>query len=197
MTLALIAPTAVGGTNYNETGRAVAITAIVTPTDQADFKDTPLNVAITATVTCTDAPGWLHVWAGANPTAATDSSAYNLGTYFSLVSPVTLGGIRIWNPGLVVPQGSQNRQAYLWTATNTSGAGGVIQRTIDIPDLLPVGWSEHLFSTPYSRTTGVIYCIAYFVDGGATAGQADYGAVTGGLPAPCPTAQSTSMSDGT
>ena len=58
MTLALIAPTAVGGTNYNETGRAVAITAIVTPTDQADFKDTPLNVAITATVTCTDAPGW-------------------------------------------------------------------------------------------------------------------------------------------
>ena len=125
-----------------------------------------------------------HAWTGATPTAATDTASYNLGTYLSLFSAQTLVGIRIWNPGLVTPQGGGNRQAYLWSATSTSGAGATLLRTIDLPDLLPTGWSEHLFSTPYSGTTGIYYCVGYFVDGGTTAGTSDYGAVTGGLASP-------------
>ena len=139
----------------------------------AGFSDTCAVTVTTATFS--------HAWTGADPTASTDTTNYNLGTYFSLFSAITIQGLRIWNPGLVTPQGGQNRQGYLWTATGITGAGAILQRTIDLPDLMPTGWSEHLFSTPYSAATGIYYCVSYFVDGGATAGTSDYGAVAGAL----------------
>ena len=129
-------------------------------------------------VTVAVGAGTEHVWTGTDPTAQVDATAYELGTVFALTAPTTLAGIRIWNPGLVTVTG---RTATLWSSASFSGTSPTVRRTIDLPDLMTAGWSEHLFTTTYTAPTGVYYFITYNVDGGGTVPTSDYGAVTGGL----------------
>ena len=145
------------------TGVAVG-SATVTGT-YASFTDT---CAVTVAV----GGGLSHVWTGADPTAAADATSYELGLFFSLSAATNLAGIRIWNPGLVTTTG---RTATLWSSTSSTGTSPTVRRTIDLPDLMPSGWSDHLFPTPYTAPTGVYYFIGYYVDGGGTVPTADYG----------------------
>ena len=96
-----------------------------------EFVDTcPVTVAATA-----------HAWTGTTPTAVTDGGSYEIGSWFTVTEPTTLIGVRIWNPGLVAPGGGQPRAARLWTH-NGSGGSVSTQRTITLPTVMPVGWSE-------------------------------------------------------
>ena len=120
------------------------------------------------------------VWDGTTPASTVDTGRYNLGTFFSLFYPIIVRGVRIWNPGLVNTQTTygEDRVANLWTHNGTGGSA-VLRASVNIPDQLPAGWSEYLFSTPYAAPTGVNYCISYSCHGSGS--NADYGAVNSAL----------------
>ena len=151
----------------------------VSPIGSATVTGTYAGFTDTCAVTVAAGAGAEHAWTGADPTAAVDAAAYELGTVFSLSRPDHAGR----GPHLE-PRPRHRRRAApppCGRRPRSTGSQPTVRRTIDLPDLMPTGWSEHLFATPYAAPTGVYYFVTYNVDGGGTAPTADYGAVTGGL----------------
>lgn len=122
----------------------------------------------------------MQAWLGTAGTSVADTSAYRLGTWFSVTETTTMLGFRIDNPGLVniMSRYGQDRSARLFRSTTGHYDVGATQVAyLDLPDILPAGWSEHLLVTPYTLETGYYYCIDYNVHGDS-GGLNDYVAKT-------------------
>ena len=113
-----------------------------------------------------------YAWHGAEPTPGGVNFAYTLGTFVHTASAVVFHGIRIWNPGLVAPD--INRTARLWSIDGNTGANPVVQRTVDLPEVMPAGWSQWLFATPVPAPANTWWCPGYYTNG-YWAYDSDYG----------------------
>lgn len=115
---------------------------------------------------------WWTTAGGADPTPQADTAAYALGVRFSLVTPITLTAIRVFNPGTVARAG---RTARIWNWDTA-----IPLATITLPAQLPAGWSTHHLPAPIELGTGVNWMASVQVGGGATG---DYAATTNVLTA--------------
>lgn len=106
-----------------------------------------------------------RAWSGANPTNVVDPNAYEMGTEQRANNDVTLTGIWIWSDGQNVP----GRQARIWNPLS-----GAVVQTIDIPAVLPVGWSMYPLTTPIPRTAGQRWVVSFHTTG-------NYGTIAQGL----------------
>jgi hypothetical protein len=129
---------------------------------------------------------YLHAWSNASVPAVGGAAgtAYELGTLFKAVStPVTIYGVRIWNPGTFA---RTSRSAKLWEYTDNTAAGTPTkQREVTLPDTMPVGWTEYQFSSSYPLTTAKAIIVSYDT-GPATPG--DYGQIVSALTSAVPSA---------
>lgn len=103
-----------------------------------------------------------HVWVGSDPTTYSQTSAFEIGTNVFVTTSVQIFGVRIWNPGLGA---RTSRSAKLWEMAGTSYVGGTKVREVTLPDQLPTGWSEYLFSSPYTAITTKYFIVSYDVGG--------------------------------
>lgn len=107
-------------------------------------------------------------WDGADPEQQDDGATtdYELSTRFTANAGITVTGIRVWS-GLSVNLAS--RDARIWSTA------GVVQRTVDIDDTLPSGWTTYNLGTPYEVENGESFDVSYST-------LQYYGAIAGGYP---------------
>lgn len=106
-------------------------------------------------------------WDGLDPVQQDDGATnYELAVRYTANADITITGVRVW-AGL-----SQNvpaRNARIWTTA------GVIQRTVDIDDTLPAGWTEYDLDTTLEVADGGSIDVSYST-------TRYYGAIAGGYP---------------
>lgn len=107
-------------------------------------------------------------WDGADPEGQDDGATtdYELATRFTANAGITVTGIRVWAEDSVNVAG---RNARIWTT------GGSLQRTVDIDDTLPPGWTSYSLNTPYDLANGESLDVSYST-------LQYYGAIAGGYP---------------
>jgi hypothetical protein len=121
----------------------------------------------------------LHVWPDASvPTTYSNTAAFEIGTCINAATSVAIHGVRIWNPGLGARSG---RSAKLWEMPSDSTFSGppAKVREVTLPSQMTTGWTDHLFSTPYTPPSSARGLIASYDVGGI--GVNDWGYVSNGL----------------
>lgn len=108
-------------------------------------------------------------WDGADPLQQDDGlTSYELATRFTANANITITGIRVWAGTSLNVSG---RNARLWTTA------GVLQRTVDIDDTLPAGWTTYTLVSALDITSGSSFDVSYTT-------TRYYGAITGDYPNP-------------
>jgi hypothetical protein len=107
-------------------------------------------------------------WDGSDPSQQNDGAGafYELATRFTANADITISAVRVWAGTSLSVSG---RDARIWTTA------GVVQRTIDIDDSLPSGWTTYDLSTSLDVADGGSFDVSYST-------QQYYGAVAGGYP---------------
>lgn len=123
----------------------------------------------------------LNVWAGADPTAQVDATAYEMGTQFQINAAITIVGCRLWNPG---SQPRTSRSVKLWSVPDEWFSGTVVRETL-LPDTLPAGWS--VWTWPTSLVLSAGFPLKYMVSYDVGPASPPYGAVGGAFASPITT----------
>lgn len=94
-------------------------------------------------------------WNGPDPTQQNDGLAatYELAVRYTANDDISITGMRVWHGANSI--NLAGRKSRLWST------GGVEQRQVDIAALLPSGWTEYSFSSPYTLAAGSSIDISY------------------------------------
>lgn len=112
-------------------------------------------------------------WNGPDPTQASDSASYELGTEFLVNQTVTITAVRVLSGS--TPGAFAGRQGRIWTN------GGALLGTAAMPTNLPSGWQTYTLATPLVRPAGSRFVVSYTTGG-------DYCALAHGLDSDVPSA---------
>lgn len=105
------------------------------------------------------------IWHGADPGSFFDpGAAYEMGSVVKALQPLSITGVRIFGPAGSISR--PGRKARVWDMS------GTLLDTIDLPAVLPGGWSTYDLTAPIEMTAGQQLVISHDNSG-------DYGAVAG------------------